>query len=42
MNAFEALLNTEAQKGWELYSQVSEGSVDNNVAIFSQEVEDEE
>ncbi len=44
INMFEALLNEEAQNGWELHSlvpQISEGSVHNNVAIFSKEVEEE-
>ncbi|WP_413379274.1 hypothetical protein [Alkalihalobacillus sp. 1P02AB] len=42
---FEALLNEEANDGWEFHSLVPqpyEGSTDNNVAIFFQEVENEE
>jgi|GEM_PF-5826039 len=41
--AFEAILNQEAQDGWELHSvlpQVNNGTVTNNVAIFTIEVEE--
>ena len=43
INLFEALLNDEAENGWELHSlvpQVYEGSTDNNVAIFVRDSED--
>lgn len=43
IEAFEVLLNEQADEGWELHSlvpQIYEGSVENNVAIFVRDSED--